>query len=199
MSGAADDFDPLGDGQNRFERLGADRTDAGDERAALRLRTGRDVYGVPRRFDLATIFAITVAYALLFGLMRAFLGFVQFASDSPRADFEPARRTLAIVTVCVAAYLTIIGVGQVVLFRGQKPRAASIATGIFVFLCGLVVIEIFQGTFLVPGVIASILGGVITGYAGGGVVAGVFLVADLIRRHLPHRQRATADEDADEP
>lgn len=69
------------------------------------------VYSVPRRYDLATLMAVTLAYSLLFGVMR-------FLQAPP-----------ALIGV-VSLFITLVGLGQALLFRGRHPRAASLVAGI---------------------------------------------------------------------
>ena len=69
------------------------------------------VYGVPRRYDLATLFAVSVAYAIMFGVMRAL-------------SFPLDRFAIS------AAFVTSVGIGQALLFKGKSPRTASVGVGV---------------------------------------------------------------------
>jgi hypothetical protein len=147
--------------------------------ARSRTPSGR-IYSAPRRFDLATIFVVTAAYAILLGTLSA-CGF------------------LPVVSLCVAGFITGVGIGQAALFRGQKPRLAStIAGGIcFSFILGgffiaeqlQVPVILFVPVVLIYGVIL----GVPLGYVAGVLVGGVFLVADVLRRRFVRKQEIPND------
>jgi len=133
------------------------------------------VYSVPRRYDLATLMAVTLAYALLFGAMRllqappALIGFVSL-------------------------FITLVGLGQALLFRGRRPRAASIVVGVLSLEAWLawLLIQAYAETrppgevifFFAFMAIFFVFLGTLLGYIAGTVIAGVFLVADLIRQLL---------------
>jgi hypothetical protein len=140
------------------------------------------VFSAPRRYDLATLFVVTCAYALLFGIMR-------WASWGPT------------VFASVAGFITCVGAAQALLFGGKSPRVASLCVG---FAAGSVV--------LVTGVMRwGVVGGlalccpvtaiVAFGYMAGVLVGGVFLVAHGIRvlaeRRATRMQCAQADRGDD--
>ena len=126
-------------------------------------------YGVPRTFDLATLFAMSMGYALLFGAMRS----LEFPQST---------------CILVAAFITWVGIAQAVLFGGKLPRESSIVAGVafFVayggvrFILTVAQLDNYRPTHLIISIISSIFG-VIPGYLAGVLVAGVFLVADRIR------------------
>lgn len=167
---AANDSDALADASWRM----ADRILA-ERRAADRLHSiGSRVYGAPRRFDLATIFAVTSSYALLFGGLS--LLFSEFGAPG----------AYPIVSGVIGGFITIVGIGQAVLFGGTKPRQASFLVG------GVLTVLICIGSWILsprlypaPVILFmlgfAVVGGVILGYCAGGLVGGVFLFADLIR------------------
>ena len=74
-------------------------------------RAAPRLYSVPRRYDLATLFTVTLAYALLFGAM-------QRSGMPPNVAFD------------VAGFITLVGIGQALLFKGNAPRLASVVTGV---------------------------------------------------------------------
>jgi hypothetical protein len=122
-------------------------------------------YSVPRRYDLATLFFVTTAYALLFAVLR-------LIRLPPKAVGTSA------------LLLALVGIAQAVLFKGKAPRAASIAVGtIFV---GIVYVMAIPGPMsienLTPLLLSSALAGPIVGYLCGVLVGGVFLVADVARK-----------------
>lgn len=129
-------------------------------------------YAAPRKFDMATLFVITIVYSCLLGAMTA-LGWNQF------------------VILGILAYFTMIGVAQAVLFRGNRPRLASLIAGGAIPPLGVIatviilnndVNQINVGSFE-TGVVfwCSILFGAILGYVSGAMIGGVFLVADFLR------------------
>lgn len=134
------------------------------------------LYSVPRRYDLATLMAVTLAYALLFAAMRLW-------------DASPA------AVGVVSLFVTVVGLAQAVLFRGRHPRAASLIGGAVAwFLCGLLNVLMWRRTADTPAeywitaaiglAISSVCPAMVLGYLAGTLVAGVFLVADLIRKSL---------------
>jgi putative addiction module component (TIGR02574 family) len=140
------------------------------------------VYSAPRRFDLATIFVVTSAYALLFGGMALL-------------------RIPAGASLLVAGFITIVGIGQALLFQGLRPRTASILVGIVVYMISMFGIFVFaSGMRMYPGVmfltivVYGLIGGTVLGYLAGAVVGSVFLLADYARRRIPNfRSSASAD------
>lgn len=154
--------------------------------AISRLMAGRDaepvarVYSAPRRFDLATIFVVTLAYSLLLGAMSA-AGFVPVAS------------------LIVVGFITLVGAGQALLLGGQRPRTASILVGIVLYLLAMLVFWILNGqriyasSFMLVMASYSIVGGAILGYVAGGTVGGVFLVADKVRSRFSRSAAAVQE------
>ena len=131
------------------------------------------VYSAPRRFDLATIFVVTSAYALLFGGMALL-------------------RIPAIASLLVAGFITIVGIGQALLFQGLRPRTASIVVGIAAYAIATIGVFVFTGGMrMYPGeiimsfIIYGLMGGTVFGYLAGALVGSVFLVADIARRRMP--------------
>lgn len=130
---------------------------------------GDRLYSVPRRFDLATLFVVSLAYALLFGLMRA----LHFPT---------------IVFLVSALYVTFVGLAQAVLFRGKKPREASIiASGVYWVVAMWIGFANsgpngfnLLGAFVISLCWATV--GSAFGYLFGVVIAGIFLLADVVRR-----------------
>src|SRR5262249_26485806 len=126
------------------------------------------IYSAPRRFDLATIFVVTLAYSLLLGAMSA-------------VSFPP------MASLIIAGFVSLVGIGQAVLFGGARPRTASVLVGIVLYVCIMLAVWIFDGqrmystTFLLVMTSYSLVGGAILGYLAGVLVGGVFLVAEKIR------------------
>jgi RimJ/RimL family protein N-acetyltransferase len=112
---------------------------------------------MPRRFGIGAVLALTAAFALLLGLLKA-LG----ADASAQALF-------GILFLCVAA-------GQALLFGGRRPRLASAVVGAILLPVIVVVIELAEGRFPRPDVLCSTPSGAILGYLVGLSVSFVFLV-----------------------
>ncbi|MCH5374435.1 MAG: hypothetical protein JJ992_10680, partial [Planctomycetes bacterium] len=130
------------------------------------------VYSVPRRYDLATMMAVCMAYGCLLGLMRA-CGAPPF------------------VTIWTAGLFTVVGAAQAVLFDGRSPRTASMFGGaVFGILSALVglglhdPIGLLQPMYILALAFGSGIQGAMLGYLAGTLVGGVFLVAHGVRRIL---------------
>lgn len=157
-------------------------SDSGQPDSAGDSPTARKIYSVPRRYDLATLFVVSLAYAGLFGLMRA-LGWPPLAF------------------ALVAGFITVVGLGQALLFGGNAPREASVVCGVAFFFVPLAVVVAlavgFQGnplsvvllSALLFGAILAALPGVVLGYLTGVLIGGLFLVADLVRGATAKRNR----------
>jgi hypothetical protein len=124
-------------------------------------------YSAPRRFDLATVFVVTTAYALLLGGLKA-------------------AGAWTAISVVIAGAVTCIGISQALLFSGRRPRLASILTGTVIAACLIYVGWLYLPRhippyYLLATIVVLMLFGVLSGYLAGGVVGGVFLVADVLR------------------
>ena len=131
----------------------------------------RRIYSVPRRYDPATLFVVSLAYALLFGFMRS-------------VGFPP------IAFAVVAGFVTLVGLSQAILFGGKAPRQASAVAGIGAFLvvqvpvlaeCALRHLQDL-GILVACLPLTAILPGAMLGYVVGVLIGGVFLVAEAVRR-----------------
>jgi hypothetical protein len=129
------------------------------------------VYSVPRRFDLSTIFVVTLAYSLLLGTMKA-LGVPPVAS------------------LVVTGFISIIAAGQALFFGGNQPRKASVLTGTVVYSIAMFSLWLYNGPRMYPTMVIAIMasytliGGAILGYLSGVVVGGIFLIADKVRNRF---------------
>jgi len=147
-------------------------------------RSRPKVYSAPRRFDLATIFIVTVAYSMMFAGMSVF--------------GLPAG-----VSLSVAGFITVVGLGQAMLFRGEKPRLASAVVGLVTFSLGVLGFWIVGGrrmygaNTIVFSSIATVIGGALYGYLAGACVGAVFMLADFLRRSMRFafgRRTATVEQ-----
>ena len=138
-----------------------------------------DVFSAPRRFDLATLFVVSIAYSVLFATVRA----VNWG---------------IMANALLGGLVTITGLAQAVLFHGEKPRFASVLAGA---AYGPIAITIYSYSFrrppdtdeLVVNAIMSIPLGAMFGYLAGAMVGGVFLTAHHIRKRFADRRTAAAE------
>jgi hypothetical protein len=139
-----------------------------------------DLYSAPRRFDLATIFVVTAAYSLLFGLMTPL-------------DFGPVDK------VSVGLLVTIVAASQAFYHDKANPRGISVVTGAVTLSVILVMLHIFvpnsvYGPLFVVVVFYGLIGGAFAGYLSGVMVGGVFLVADKLRKRFENASMAELNE-----
>jgi len=128
--------------------------------------------GLPRRFGIGAVLALTALFAIVFSLLRA-LGGDGFAFG------------------VVGVFFVIVGVSQCFLYGGRNPRRASVMAGLWVG--GLIGFAMFGlaaysdwhaptlGDTLCLGAILCLncLGfGAIMGYCVGCLIAGVFLLTE---------------------
>jgi putative addiction module component (TIGR02574 family) len=137
---------------------------------------GGRIYSAPRRFDLATIFAVTTAYSLLFAALSA---------------IHVPTTAIAIA----AGFITLVGIGQALLFGGQKPRLASALVGVLCYSIAatgywLMGPPMMPEPLLLGALVYALFVGAVSGYVAGVLVGSVFLVADKLRcrfgRGAPH-------------
>jgi hypothetical protein len=127
---------------------------------------------------------VTAAYAILLGTLSVF-------------------RSPPSVSLCVAGFITGVGIGQAALFRGQKPRLASMIAGgsCFSLIMGSYFISEHLPVPLILFVPVALIYGAILGaplgYATGVLVGGVFLVADVLRRRNIVKQEIPSDDRSD--
>ncbi len=139
------------------------------------------IYSVPRRFDLSTIFVVTLAYSLLFGLMSM-------------ASFPPA------ASVSIGGFITLVAVSQAVLFQGKRPRTASLIVGSLLFGCAVLAFWFANGQRIYPAGVFVIVGGytvaagTMLGYLSGTIVGGIFLIADKCRNRFSRTRDTCANE-----
>jgi hypothetical protein len=144
-------------------------------------------YGVPRRFGVGTIMVVTAAFAGLLALMRLL-------------EISPFLVGFWVI------FISIVGVGQAVLFQGLQPRKASTVTGAaglpLLVLVALLREIASRDNSSADGFACVLFGavpvGAFFGYLAGGVAAGVFLVMDAVDKALAKRPWRIAAEMRDE-
>lgn len=129
---------------------------------------GAEGYGAPRVFDLFTLLAVTLAFAILFALLR--LLEPMFKDDLP------------VITVALSIFVTFSAIAQMTLWHGERPRLASVASGPAIWMViGLGSAIYFLRPGLLLGTVCMSFLGVPVGYLSGALVAGVFMLADMFR------------------
>jgi hypothetical protein len=141
------------------------------------------IYSAPRRFDLYTIFVVTFAYSLLFAIMSGL-------------QFEP------MYSLIIGGFITIVGVGQAILFGGQNGRIASVITGAVATVpitFGIVMATTrgFRGDEMILTLPVTTVLGACFGYLAGVLVGGVFLIADKLRQFFAGRSAAATGDAVD--
>ena len=136
-----------------------------------------DVASVPRRFGAGVLMILVTAFAVLFATMQT---------------VHVGQRLFEIIAVLFLG----VTLGQILLFQGKKPRAASLLVGSILFPLELLVVDYYValgGIYVWGGrgmfygrVAGTILGyvaaGAALGYLAGCVMASVFLVQEKLRR-----------------
>ena len=139
-------------------------------------------FGVPRRFGIRTLFLITAMYAILFGVLRAF-------------------EATPLIFAFIALFFTVVALGQMLLFKGKRPRRASVIVGACFLSCWALVSllvdsdpapPIALGSKLVLFLLFVSLLGALLGCISGSLISGVFLVLDKLG-HLRDKPK-TRDE-----
>ena len=130
-------------------------------------------FGLPRQFGVGGLLVITAMYGLLFAAMASL-------------EMDPVR------FVALTTFVTGIGLGQMLLFGGKRPREASILVGscLCVFFVTVLVVRMYlaeqepdDGLLLLDVVLAPALGAVL-GYLAGVAIGGTFALAGWLRGRL---------------
>lgn len=141
--------------------------------AAMQSGHAARVYSVPRRFGIGTILLATTLFAVLFGVLN-------YARARPWELFF------------YASFVATVSLFQAVFQRA--PRWASILAGGFFLPLSMIIFGSMGRRWLLPRVrVDSLLGpesflliagliGMVVGYLGGTLIAGVFLVSDYVVR-----------------
>lgn len=145
---------------------------------ALEKAPRQEVYSVPRRYDLASMFSISVAFAVLFAIMKAM-------------DAPPSTIMLA------GFFFTVVGVAQALLFGGEKPREASILAGLAAGPCSVIVYALVEGvrpSTAIASSMCAIVWAPVAGYLAGTTIGGIWLIADYLRKWLEGRRSGSLDD-----
>jgi len=120
--------------------------------------------GVPRQFGVGILLVITAMYAVLFAVLRAM-------------DAPPSVYTM------VGLFVFAIGLGQMLLFKGQRPRRASMIARLGFVVSASILHWIFEGfeTIDLVWLLNGAVYGVVCGYVAGVLIASVFLLIDKLR------------------
>ena len=127
---------------------------------------------VPRKFGVGTLLVVSTAYAILFAILRA-------------VDYPAA--AVAIIGI----FLTLVGVGQMICGQAAA-RWGSMAVGAVTTVIITIIVTVLDSGRSNPGVLVTAIPcaaitGIVLGYLGGALVAGVFLITDWADR-LIHRK-----------
>lgn len=148
------------------------------------------IYSAPKRFDIATMMVVTVAYAFLFMLISTVVGM--------------NNSTSVWASAIIGLYLAYIAIAQIVLFKGDEPRFASVVAGAAAFSLTVFAVSAFGNenngiwNCLAMAFLAGVFFGAPVGYFAGATVGGVFLISDMRRRHVlsrKYRRKPKEDED----
>lgn len=125
----------------------------------------KKLYAVRRRFDLATLFVVTAAFALVFAAIRT-LGWPPVSAG--------------MIGGCIAA----VGAAQAFAPADWSPRLVSVAAGVAYWGAGAFVVAVLEWRVDIGDLTYFALFGAIAGYLSGVVAAGVFLIADRMRKRI---------------
>jgi hypothetical protein len=151
------------------------------------------VYGVNRRFSLATVMVMMAGASLILAGLNPVLTSLNAPGSAPVVGGT-------IVLLCVAT-----AIGQMFLFGGKNPRNASFVVG--AVFCGLAPLVIWaaQAVSHIPsrlnlgwtiiGMFWGLIVGALPGYLAGCLVAGVLLVMDLTESVFARWRKAREPDD----
>ena len=162
-------------GLTDFESLGtmlATVEDVGVKAGCLTRPVVQQEAGVPNRFGVGTLLIFSTMYAVLFALWRIVEGPPTFL-------------------VYVTIFFSAIGLGQMLLFKGRRPRKASVIVGACAYTCmffGFIVYELLASGHYVSDadllfgsccwLLFCIPVGALLGYLAGMLIAAHFLLID---------------------
>jgi hypothetical protein len=162
--------------------------DLGVRRGPPGARWDRPAAGVPRRFGLGILLLITTMFAVLYASL-------QLLGAHP------------VVFVMVVVLFAGVGLGQMLLFGGKYPRAASIWVGLMLFPIEVAMATLYAASQSPYGgpdpneicalVVLAVPFGAGFGYLAGGLTAGVFLLLDRYAKRRAKQQPATVEGSQD--
>ena len=144
--------------------------------------------GIPRRYGVGTLLTITAIYAVLFALLATI-------------EAHP------VFFVVPGVFLAGVAAGQILLFRGTRPREASLMAGSSLVTLGMAGVVVFlhlsggpsDGALLWTVVFSPALGAAF-GYLVGGTIAGPFLIAQRLgHRRIESEPSSDSEADTAEP
>ena len=125
--------------------------------------------GVPNRFGVGTLLVISTMYAMLFAAWRLLGGSPQFL-------------------VWVTLFFSAVGLGQMLLYKGQQPRKASAVAGACAYSCMFQVYAAYKQLtehaipgLSICGLMHSVPAGALLGYLAGSLIASHFLLIDKLK------------------
>jgi hypothetical protein len=142
--------------------------------------------GVPRQFGIGILLVITTMFAVLFAIMQML--------KLPPLAFAG-----------IAVFFGAVGLGQMLLFKGKRPRRASVIVGACFLPClvfGSIVFEMLSLGGVGPDLSIALFCpvfwipvGALLGYLAGGLIAGVFLLINTLENR---RGRSKGTDEANE-
>jgi hypothetical protein len=153
-------------------------------------RSGRPAVGMPKRFSMAIMMSWVTLFAMVFSLLKWL--------DTPPEIFG-----------IVAVMMFLVGIGQMWLFGGRYPRAASIWTGSVALSAEVFILNIATGYFSPPDsgillrmgmsvfwIILCFPLGAFLGYLLGGLTAGIVLLLEYLEKRKAEKEVPEAQSDA---
>jgi len=148
------------------------------------LSTPTSVHSAPRRFDVFTILSVLAFFAIAFAILTALKAPAEFIGG-------------------LSVFVTLIGLGQAFLWKGKKPRLASIVVGAFYFAISLGIPYILSGPldiFILGVVLAqACVSGVICGYIAGTLIGAIFWLIEGVRNTLFINHKSFPEPDHTSP
>lgn len=141
-----------------------------DPAARDRLFVGptHEIFSVPRRFDLSTLFVVSTAFGILF----AILGHCG-VTDSMK--------------LFICFYINVVGFCQASLFGGRAPRASSVISGAIILSAFLSLVWFYDKLLLAVFMfVLNCSWAALVGYVNGTLVGSVFLITHWLRIFLTH-------------
>jgi hypothetical protein len=157
--------------------------------------------GMPKRFTMATMMLWVTLFAIAFSVLSMIDGYLGHYGHYAHPEYY----------VIVAVLMFAVGIGQMWLFGGRHPRAASVCTGAVTLPIVCIFVDLtmgftssdsrpvgFQGHLLncFLSIFLGIPLGAFFGYLLGGLTAGIVLMLENLEKRRAHKQ-ASKPDDAD--